>query len=344
MLTPRQQLILSAIIEDYVRMAEPIGSRALAKHEEIQYSPATIRNEMADLEEMGYLTQPHASAGRFPSQKGYRFYVDNLLRLGQMDRETGEFLKSVFTKRIDEVEQVAREVANVLSMLTKQTVIVLGPKTDTEKLRKIELIPLGGGRAIAILVTNSGHVETVHVRFSSEMEADDVETLVRVLNDKVVGVPISELRRTLYAELAGELRRTVERFEDAIAVLNEVCQVPEREEAVYIGGASNMLAQPEFHDVGKAQPILSLLEQNESISNWFPKAEDGIEVRIGAENAVVELKDCTVIATTYRLGGVPVGHIGVLGPTRMDYNRVMQILSFTSQALTEFLTRFASSG
>lgn len=344
MLTPRQQLILSAIIEDYVRMAEPIGSRALAKHEEIQFSPATIRNEMADLEEMGYLTQPHASAGRVPSQKGYRFYVDNLLRLGQMDRETGEFLKSVFTKRIDEVEQVAREVANVLSMLTKQTAIVLGPKTDTEKLRKIELIPLSGGRAIAILVTNTGHVETVHVRFSSEMQADDVETLVRVLNDKVVGVPISELRRTLYAELAGELRRTVERFEDAIAILNEVCQVPEREEAVYIGGASNMLAQPEFHDVGKAQPILSLLEQNTSVSSWFPKAEDGIEVRIGAENTVVELQDCTVIATTYRLGGVPVGHIGVLGPTRMDYNRVMQILSFTSQALTEFLTRFASSG
>ncbi|GLG00314.1 heat-inducible transcription repressor HrcA [Alicyclobacillus hesperidum subsp. aegles] len=342
MLTPRQQLILSAVIEDYVRMAEPVGSRALAKHEEIQFSPATIRNEMADLEEMGYLTQPHTSSGRIPSQKGYRFYVDNLLRQGHVDRSAGAFLKDFFTKRIDEVEQVVREVSTMLSSLTRQTSIVLGPNMYTEKVRKIELIPIGSGRAVAILVTDTGHVENAHVHFSEDIRVDDVEAIVNVLNDKLVGVPISKLRSNLYAELAEELSRTVERFEDALAVLSEVCQVTDREETVYIGGAANVLSQPEFHDVEKAQSILSLLEQGGTVTSWFPKDERGLTVRIGAENSVGALQDCTVMTTTYSLYGHPVGHIGVLGPTRMDYNRIMQILQYTSAALTEFLTRWST--
>lgn len=341
MLTSRQQLILAAIIEDYVRMAEPVGSRSLAKHDSIQFSPATIRNEMADLEEMGYLMQLHTSSGRIPSQKGYRFYVDNLLGQSEVERNTSSTLKVFFAKRIDEMEQVVREMSTVLSDLTKQTAIVLGPKMYTEKVRKIELIPISKGRAVAILVTDAGHVEDRTVHLSENIRVEDIDAIVRVLNETLVGVPVSKLRSSMYSRLSEELVRKVERYEDVLAVLDEVCQVGQREEPFYIGGALNVLSQPEFHDVEKAQPILTLLEQGEALQHWFPTGGVGLQVRIGAENLISELQDCTVITTTYSLGGRPVGHIGVLGPTRMDYSRIMQILNYTSKSMTSLLTRWS---
>ncbi|GMA60007.1 heat-inducible transcriptional repressor HrcA [Alicyclobacillus fastidiosus] len=341
MLTNRQQLILSAIIEDYVRMAEPVGSRALAKHEQIQFSPATIRNEMADLEEMGYLAQPHTSSGRVPSQKGYRFYVDHLMSQDPVEMDSAAAaLRSFFTQRMDEMEQVVREMSTVLSTLTRQTAIVLGPKMYTDKVRKIELIPLSKGRAVAILVTDAGHVEDCTVHLPEDIRVEDVESMVNVLNDKLVGIPVSKLRSNLYSKLAEELTRTVERYEDVLAVVEEICQVGHRGEPVYIGGAANMLSQPEFHDVGKAQPLLSLLEAGHTVTQWLPLEGLGIQVRIGAENPEGPLQDCAVITTTYSLSGKPVGHIGVLGPTRMDYGRIMRILDYTSRSMTSLLTRW----
>lgn len=340
MLTTRQQLILSAIIEDYVRLAEPVGSRALAKHEEIKFSSATIRNEMADLEEMGYLAQLHTSSGRIPSQKGYRFYVDNLMQDSHTQMDNVSTLRSFFAKRIDEVEQVVREMSVVLSNLTKQTAIVLGPKMYTDRVRKIELIPLTAGRAVAILVTDAGHVEDCTVHLSEDIRVEDVQSIVNVLNEKLIGVPMSRLRSSLYSQMAEELATKVERYEDVLAVLEEFCQVGQREEPVYIGGAANMLSQPEFHDVEKAQSLLALLERGQSVTHWLPLGGTGLQVRIGAENAIEPLQDCTVITTTYCLSGLPVGHIGVLGPTRMDYGRIMQILEYTSKSMTALLTRW----
>ncbi|WP_206917370.1 heat-inducible transcriptional repressor HrcA [Alicyclobacillus suci] len=340
MLTNRQQLILSAIVEDYVRMAEPVGSRALAKHEQIQFSPATIRNEMADLEEMGYLAQPHTSAGRVPSQKGYRFYVDHLMPQDPVELDsTAEALRAFFTQRMDEMEQVFREMSTVLSTLTKQTAIVLGPKMYTDKVRKIELIPLAKGRAVAILVTDTGHVEDCTVHLSEDIRVDDVEFIVNVLNDKLVGVPVSKLRSSLYSQLEEELTKRVERYEDVLAIVEELCQVGHREEPVYIGGAANMLKQPEFHDVEKAQPLLSLLEAGHTVTRWLPLEGLGIQVRIGEENPEGPLQDCAVITATYSLADSPVGHIGVLGPTRMDYGRIMKILEYTSRTMTNLLTQ-----
>lgn len=321
-------------------MAEPVGSRALAKHEDIQFSPATIRNDMADLEDLGYLTQPHTSSGRIPSQKGYRFYVDHLLQQGQVEMDSATTLKSFFAKRIDEVEQVVREMSTVLSSLTKQTSIVLGPKMFTDNVRKIELIPISKGRAVAILVTDAGHVQDCTVHLSEDIRVDDVQAIVNVLNEKLVGVPVSKLRSSLFTRLSEELARTVERYEDVLAVLEEVCQVGQREEPIYIGGAANVLSQPEFHDVEKAQSILSLLEQSGGLAQWFPMDGIGLQVRIGAENPVGPLQDCTIITTTYSLLGQPVGYIGVLGPTRMDYSRITQILTYSSISMTTMLTRW----
>jgi heat-inducible transcriptional repressor len=342
MLTPRQKLILNAVIEDYVQSAEPVGSRTLSKHEEIQFSAATIRNEMSDLEEMGFLDQPHTSAGRIPSQKGYRFFVDHLLQTASEDLEPDtkslHVLRDLFQSRIVEVERAIQQTSQVLSHLTHQTAIVLGPQVFSEKVQRIDLIPLGYGRAVAILVTDSGHVEDRQVKLAEDLPLDELAAIIRTLNEKLVGVPLAKLKSQMYHEIGEQLADTVGRYEDALQWLDELLNTRSGEERVYIGGASNILNQPEFQDIEKVKPLLSLLETSATAGLVLAGEGAGVQVKIGLENSVVPLQDCTVISATYAVGGSIVGRIGILGPTRMDYARIIQILDYTSKTLTKILT------
>ncbi|GGJ09365.1 heat-inducible transcription repressor HrcA [Alicyclobacillus cellulosilyticus] len=343
MLTPRQRLILSAIVEDYVRSAEPVGSRTLSKHDEIHLSAATIRNEMSDLEEMGYLDQPHTSAGRIPSQKGYRFYVDNLMGRVEIDNQTLSVLREHFQRQRGEMERLIHETALVLSELTQYTSIVMGPHVYQEKIRQIQLIPLRPGAAVAILVTDTGQVETRHVQLSEGVSSDDVVRMVNLLNDKLAGVPLYRFRSQLSHEIAEELARVTERYDDAMAFLDELARLAEARERVFVGGTTNILAQPEFRNVDKVRPLLALLERPDRVSQMLPAAQTpGVQVRIGMENGIPTLQDCTVVSATYTIQGVPVGSIGVLGPTRMNYARVIRILEYVSHALSDWMTKQAS--
>lgn len=331
---------MSAIVDDYVRLAEPVGSRALSKHVEIHLSAATIRNEMADLEEMGLLDQPHTSAGRVPSQKGYRFYVDNLMDKRGIDVQTADTLRQLFMARMTELERIIQQTATVLSELTNYTSIVLGPKLATSgAIKHVQLVPLTGGKAVAILVTDTGHVENKQVQLSDDVTADNVVEMVNLLNAKLVGVPLSKMKSHLFREIAEEMAKTLEHYEDALAVLNELC-TPDSggEERVYIGGATNILAQPEFKDVEKVRPLLELLEQTDAVQQVVPVASMGLQIRIGQENQFPMLQDCAVVSATYFIGARPVGSVGLLGPTRMNYARVTQILDYVSNSLTRVMT------
>lgn len=339
MLTTRQQLILAAVVEDYVRSAEPVGSRALSKHDQISLSAATIRNEMADLEELGYLDQPHTSAGRIPSNKGYRFYVDNLMLNAEMDASALEALRDVFWQRMSEVERVIQQTATVLSQLTQYTSIVLGPKMFRDAIQHIQLVPLGHGKAVAILVTDTGHVANRQVQMSDGVSPEEVANMIRLFNDRLAGLPVARLRSQLYEEVAREAKRTLGHYEDALAVLEELRHAADGQtERVYVGGTTNMLSQPEFRDVDKVRPLLSMLERADAAQQVLPSGGGGIQVRIGHENHDPMLQDCTVISATYTVGGVPIGSVGVLGPTRMDYARVMRILDYVSTGLTKIMT------
>ncbi len=347
MLTPRQKLILAAIVEDYVRYAEPVGSRTLSKHRGFQISPATIRNEMADLEELGYLDQPHTSAGRVPSQKGYRFYVDHLATSADIDPETVMSLRTLFQEQMVEIERVIQQTSTVLSQLTQYTTVVLGPKIHQEKIKHIQLIPLSGGTAVAILVTDTGHVENRQVHLSEDISSDAVVQMVNLLNSKLKGTPLANLRSHLYREIANEMANTLEYFEDAIAVLDELTTVTDQNPGkVYIGGATNILVQPEFRDVEKVKPLLEWLEHADwnTAEHAFPLHGGKLQVRIGHENDVEPLQDCSVISASYSVAGVPVGNIGVIGPTRMNYGRVMQILDYVANALSKVITDRVTGG
>lgn len=340
MLTNRQKLILNAIVEDYVRSAEPVGSRTLSKQRNITFSPATIRNEMADLEEMGFLDQPHTSAGRIPSQKGYRFYVDHLLHdSASIEPEVLGALRNHFRHKINEVERVIQQTATVLSELTQYTSIVLAPQVQHGTIKQIQLIPISGGSAVIILVTDTGAVYNRQVQLPEDTSIDEVVKLVKVLSDKLTGVPMTHLRSRLFREMSNEFANTLEHYEDVLASLDQIVSADfNQTDRVFVGGATNILIQPEFRDVAKVKPVLELLESATLAQSLLPASDTGILVRIGRENDTPLLQDCTIISATYTMNGIPVGSVGVLGPTRMNYARVMQILDFVSLGLTKVMT------
>ncbi|RJE89860.1 heat-inducible transcriptional repressor HrcA [Paenibacillus sp. 1011MAR3C5] len=339
MLTDRQRMILHAIVDDYIRSAEPVGSRSISKRGDVAFSPATIRNEMADLEELGFLEQPHTSAGRVPSTKGYRYYVDHLIQLKEMKEEDLGFVRSFVTEKMNQMEQVIQQAATVLSSLTNYTSIMLGPELFHTSLKHFGLVPLNASSAVAIIVTNTGHVENRTITIPPGLNMDDMQKVVNILNTKLVGVPLVRLKAKLYSEVGQELERHVDHYESLISVLDSALQ-SDVEQRIFMSGATNMLTQPEFKDVDKVKTILDLLDETPTIMKMFSSLPSGIQVRIGTENDHKAISDCSLITATYSIDGESLGTIGILGPTRMEYGKVISMLDLISKDMSVLLSRW----
>ncbi|CAM3444719.1 heat-inducible transcriptional repressor HrcA [Brevibacillus invocatus] len=337
MLSDRQQLILNAIVDNYIHTAEPVGSRTISKREDIGFSSATIRNEMSDLEELGYLEQPHTSAGRVPSTKGYRFYVDNLIQPHLLNEEDLVKLKQLFAEQIFHAEQVVEYTAQILTQLTNYTAIVLGPEIFEHKLRNVQIVPLNEAQAVAIVVTHTGRVENKLIDLPEGIGASEIEQLVNLLNHRLADVPLWQLRQRLYQEISGEMKRHTEQYEEMLQILDQSL-IQEETERVCLRGATKILNQPEFRDVDKVKDILELLEQNDQLLHLLGGQANGLTVRIGQENQLDAIKQCSIITTSYSLGGKPVGMVGILGPTRMEYGRVITVLNHLTEGLSRMLT------
>jgi heat-inducible transcriptional repressor len=337
MLTERQRMILHAIVDDYIRSAEPVGSRSISKRGDVGYSPATIRNEMADLEELGFLEQPHTSAGRVPSTKGYRYYVDHLI--GKSEVNEHDLIRSLVTEKMNQMEQVIQHTATILSNLTNYTSILLGPETFSTTLKHFGLVPLDANSAVAIIVTNTGHVENRTITIPSGMKMDDLEKVVAILNAKLVGVPFVRLRAKLHSEVGQELERYVDHYEQLLQVLDQALE-SEEEHRIFLGGTTNMLTQPEFKDVDKVKTILDLLDETPTILKMFSGMPSGIQVRIGTENDHKAISNCSIITATYAIDGQSLGTIGILGPTRMEYGKVISLLDLISKDMAVQLSRW----
>lgn len=342
LLTERQRMILNVIVDDYIRSAEPVGSRSISKRPDVGYSPATIRNEMADLEELGFLEQPHTSAGRIPSHKGYRYYVDHMAPW-KSSIEPAELntIRSFFAEKLNAMEQVIQQSAMILSHMTNYTSILLGPEVFHTSLRHFQLLPLNETTAVAIIVTSTGQVENKTVAIPPGVSGSDMEKVVNLLNSKLVNVPLYKLKSRLYSELAQELARYTSHYEELLIILDSVLD-SEHDHQVYLGGTTNMLTQPEFKDVDKVKDILDLLGETSTIMKMMaPTAGgNGIQVRIGTENNHQAFANCSLITATYSLEGESLGTIGILGPTRMEYARVMNILEIISKDLTTLLSHW----
>lgn len=337
MLTERQLTILQVIIDDFVDSAHPIGSRALSKKESLPYSAATIRNEMADLEELGFLEKTHTSSGRVPSEKGYRYYVDHLIGpiLSPSQNEV-TIIKNIIDDGFFEFEQIVQMSAEVLSKLTSYTSIILGPEMFETKLKQIQILPLSAYTAVAILVTNTGHVEHRSFSIPEKVRASDLEKMVNIMNDRLKGVPIVQLQEKLTTEIAQLMKMYIDDFDTSFDYLKSVF-LSEHPVKLYIGGKSNILMQPEFNDVDKIRSFFNMMEREDEIANLLKNTKSGIEVTIGNENEVEAIKNLSLITASYHMEGDHMGTIALLGPTRMEYRKVITLLRGLSNEMTDAL-------
>ncbi|MBU8879450.1 heat-inducible transcriptional repressor HrcA [Bacillus sp. FJAT-29790] len=338
MLTDRQLLIFQVIVDDFIQSAQPVGSRSLSKKEKISLSSATIRNEMSDLEELGFIEKTHTSSGRIPSEKGYRYYVDHLLAPQKLNQHDVHKVKSIFAERIYELEKIVQKSAKILSELTNYTSIVLGPAVRENKLKRIQIVPLNKHTAIAIIVTDSGHVENRMFQLPDTMDSGELEKLVNILNDRLEGVSIEKLNDKIYKEVAVLLRQHIHNFDLMLHSITDTFKIPTNEK-LFFGGKTNMLSQPEFHDIEKIKNLMNMIDQEESIYELIRKNQSGITIKIGRENNNSAMEDCSLITATYSVGTEQLGTIAILGPTRMEYSRVISLLDYISTDLSSVLTK-----
>ena len=329
----RKFRILQAIIDDYILTAVPVGSRTISKKYDMGLSSATIRNEMSDLEELGYLDQPHVSAGRIPSAKAYRLYVDQLLQAGLLHSDNEDAVRAHFRGRRRQMEDVIDHAAQVLSNLTHYTAVVLPPTGPQPRIRTVQLVPVNDGAALVVIVTDSGIVRDTVIRVSDQLDSDTLYAISKTLTAELRGRTLQEAVELLPA-LTGRLKENERLLQGLNAFLNESSGVSRPR--VAIGGRSNILSYPEYNDMEKARSFLTLMETRDKLASIIAQqGEMAFTVRIGPETGVPEMADCSIVTATYSTRSGQQGTIGVIGPTRMQYSRVLSILNTMGHQLTE---------
>ncbi|EGW38718.1 heat-inducible transcriptional repressor HrcA [Desulfosporosinus sp. OT] len=335
----RKRKILRAIVLDYIATAEPIGSRTIARKFDLGVSPATIRNEMADLEDLGFIEQPYTSAGRIPSDAGYRYFVDCLMDPQVLSEEEKETIERESTKRIHEIQEVISHTSRLLSELTNLTSLVLGPQKGKSTFGKMHFLPYQPGQVIMVIVKENGAIENHIIDVGENITVEDLQHVAGVFNQKMRGYSLGQVKRSLLHEIYGELSRQRQLIDNTMDMLREILSDNEEEERIYLGGTLNMLNQPEFRDLGKVKTLFKVFEENEPLKKLLHPHHEGLNVTIGGENTLKEFRDCSVISATYKVNGLTIGAVGVLGPTRMDYAKVIAIVDFMTRSLAEVLAR-----
>jgi heat-inducible transcriptional repressor len=327
-ISERKQQILRAVVINYIKTAEPVGSRTVARSYRMGLSSATIRNEMADLEELGYLIQPHTSAGRIPSQLGYRYYVDNLMSLEDLsDDDELALSTSLSTEKMREIEQIIFNSARVLSSATNQTSLIMGPQFKKSAFRQMRILPLDETRGLVVLITDTGFIKNKVIDMKQQLSQAELHQVVSYLNQKLSGLTIDQVTTSLINELKRDLFKRLEILEQAFILLEESLK-EEKQIRVFLGGTTNILNQPEFKDVDKIRRMLNLFEQQLLLFQILEESsnDDDITIRIGGENECIDIQECTLITGTYKIHDKTIGTLGVLGPTRMDYSRVVSVM------------------
>ena len=343
-LDDRKRKILLAIIQNYQDTGEPVGSRTISKMDDLNYSPATIRNEMADLEEMGLIVQPHTSAGRVPTDKGYRLYVDHLLTNdGTALTASGGAqlpatpMEQLLTKRMDRVEEMLMRMAQVLAANTQYTTMVTGPHYKQNKLKFIQLSAMGGGKILAVIVLNGNIVKNNILDIGTDVDQETLSRLNFSLNNNLNGLSVEEINLPLIAKVKEEAG---EYADVAVRVLDAVAGAFDKEDSmpVYTSGATNIFKYPELADNEKISNLINVLEEKKELGTALgfvspDGSKQDIQVYIGDEVPVESMKDCSVVTATYQMGDGVQGKIGIIGPRRMDYQKVVETLKATMSQL-----------
>lgn len=340
----RKLHILQAIIDDYIISAEPVGSRTIAKKHGIGISSATIRNEMADLEEMGYLEQPHTSAGRIPSDKGYRLYVDHLMKAEGLSITEANYIKDLYDKKTRHIEQVIFQTSKILSDITNYTAVVLGPKLNRISVKHIQLMPIDSRYALLVVVTNTGIVRDAIISIPEGVGEDYLNKVSNMLGDLFKDKNLGEINLDPLIRMQEGMVQNRGFFNSLIdALTNSIAMEDARE--VYLGGTTNIFNYPEYQDIYKAREFLNLMEQKELLSRLLMQSENnGVSVTIGGENQHEELREYSIVTATYNIDGKTLGTLGIIGPTRMEYSKAVSIMDFMGKTLSGYLTQLFERG
>ncbi|OLZ10460.1 heat-inducible transcriptional repressor HrcA [Sulfobacillus thermosulfidooxidans] len=331
----RKRTILQALTEDYINSAEPVGSRTLAKKYNLGISPATIRNEMADLEEWGFLEQPHTSAGRVPSDKGYRFYVDELMSKAPIGHELLERIRSTYQSRVRELEWFIHQTAKLVSDITGYPSIVLAPSWEQGIFSALHFVGVGEDSALLIIRTADGFTQNKTVSIPKELSLAQLNALAQDFSRQFAGVSMRDLQNYILDPLSTSL------FEHAAlwqTVLGWFLTEGSDDERMTVAGPLTILNYPEFNDINKVRRVLGFLEQDKAVEQIVHShPADGVMALIGSETSIEDIQDCSVVTASYRVGQTVVGRVMVVGPRRMQYAYVMTVLEVVSDELSQAL-------
>ncbi|OOM22192.1 heat-inducible transcription repressor HrcA [Clostridium beijerinckii] len=334
----RKIRILQAIINDYIRTGDPVGSRTIAKNYNLGIGSATIRNEMADLEDMGYLEQPHASAGRIPSSKGYRLYVDQLMDNQMLTVEEDLRIKQyIIDSAMLEVDKIVKQTSALLSELTKLTCVIETPSVKRSFIKSIQLIKVDDHNLVSVFLTDTGVIKNHIMKLNNRVP--EVETLTRineVINNRLVNLSIQEINLEVINNLKKDLGAYEEIFNALLPSLYETLNSADSTE-VFMEGTTNIFNYPEYNDIDKAKEMLSLLNDKEALMELF-NPQDNITVSIGDENYKPQARDCSIISAEYSFKDRPIGKIGLIGPRRINYSKVIMIMSEVIKELNNILS------
>lgn len=331
MLSERQTVIFKTIVDEFTKTAEPVGSKTLVNLLSMRCSSATIRNEMAALEEMGLLEKTHTSSGRIPSSKGYRFYVENMMET-QLDDNVKHSLQQVFQERHYTLDEIVKKSCDILSQMTNLTSLVLGPDSRCQRLQHIQLFPISERSAVAVFITDHGHTENKTFQFDTTVSLNDIQTCCNLLNDKLCGTPISSVVEKM-KEIKPLLAASVSRHEVLFqAFVNAFIRFAS--DNVYCSGQSNMLYQPEFADIERLKQLMKMLEDS-SVWRQLANTEGDLAIRIGNDNGVLQMDDVSVITSKFHLNAQEEGQLMIVGPTRMQYDRVVALMEYMSKVIEE---------
>lgn len=339
MLNERKKKILQIIIEDYILSAEPVGSRTIARKYDLGLSPATIRNEMSDLELLGYLEQPHTSAGRIPSAQAYRFYVDALIEPGTLTDNDMALIDGWYNERRRNIDDIFQSTAKILSRMTQNVSMVLTNQQTIANFCYLKFLPLDSQHAILCIVADDGSIDTNVVDIPLGMSSEEMDYLAgkmsKLLEDRNLSDISVEILQNVHTDVV----------EDKLifsSLLQAVRKMTGRrqEQKVFLGGTKQLLNQPEFRDVERVRNLLGILEEEKVLKDLLQGGEDsGLKVTIGSENKFTGIQDCSMVQATYRLNGQIVGTMAVLGPTRMEYGKVISVMDYLHKYLKTILDK-----
>lgn len=333
MLNDRKKKILQLIIEDYISTAEPVGSRTIARKYNLGISPATIRNEMSDLEMLGYLEQPHTSAGRIPSAQAYRFYVDSLLEPGALTDNDMALINGWFRERRRSIDEIFQSTAKILSRMTQNVSMVLANKSDKAVFRYMKFLPLDDRHAILCIVTDDGNVDNCVVEIPLGMRPEELDYMAGRVSRLLEGKELAEISDTLLGTVHTDIVEDKLLFTSLLNTINKMNR-KHQQQRVFLGGTKQLLSQPEFRDMDRVRDLLGILEEEKVVRDLLLAGEDsGLKITIGSENKFTGIQDCSMVQATYRLNGQVVGTMAVLGPTRMEYSKVISVMDYLHKYL-----------